>query len=210
MRHQNIRYEVIYRKGSENSADFLSRHAQPYETLPKAIKDEANEVQNLLYTLRLSPIVDALGVLEIAKATKSDPVLSKLQRLIRENKSFVPKSDTSLTPFRQILPEIAILSNGKLVMQDRIILPSSLHKKAIELAHMGAHPGQNGLLRRLRSHFFITNLDEKVKRFVEKCSDCQMFTDKNTKEPIQPNKVPQKCCEEVSVDLFGPLPSKTT
>ena len=33
------------------------------------------------------------------------------------------------------------------------------------------------------------------------------FRYENMKEPIQPNKVPQKCWEEVSVDLFGPLPT---
>jgi transposase InsO family protein len=112
-----------------------------------------------------------------------------------------------LSPFRQVFPEITSLANGTLLMQDRIILPTSLHDKSVRLAHMGAHPGQNGLLRRLRSHFYITSLDEKVKKLVETCLDCQTFTTKRVREPIQPNKVPHKCWEEVSVDLFGPLPS---
>ena len=50
-------------------------------------------------------------------------------------------------------------------------------------------------------------MDKKVKELVSTCLDCQAFTDKNMKEPIQPNKVPDKCWEEVSVDLFGPLPT---
>ena len=207
MRHQNIQYELLYRKGSDNSADFLSRHAQPWESLPKTIQAEAEEVTNLLYTLRLSPIMDALGIPEIASATAHDPVLSKLQRMIKEGKTFIPKQDPDLAPFKQIFSEITYLPNGTLVFQDRIILPPVLHKKAIQLAHMGAHPGQNGLLRRLRSHFYMLDLDKQVKDFVENCLDCQTFTDKNMKEPIQPNKVPERCWEEVSVDLFGPLPS---
>ena len=106
--------------------------------------------------------MDALGIKEIAEATSGDPVLSKLQAMIKEGKSFITKKDPALLPFRQIFHEIAFLPNGTLVFQDRIILPSALHKKAIQLAHMGAHPGQNGLLRRLRSHFYITNLDKQV------------------------------------------------
>ena len=31
---------------------------------------------------------------------------------------------------------------------------------------------------------------------------------KTTKHPIEPNQVPEKCWDETSVDLFGPLPSK--
>ena len=41
----------------------------------------------------------------------------------------------------------------------------------------------------------------------EKCIECQMFTGKTYKEPIQPNNIPDECWEEVSIDLFGPLPS---
>ena len=207
MRHQNIQFNVVFRQGKDNSADFLSRHATPWKSLPRDVKEEAGEVTNLLYLLRLSPILDALGISEIAKETSADPCLSSIKKILAEGKSFIPKSNTLLAPFRQVFSEITSLANGTLVMQDRIVLPAALVDKAVRLAHMGAHPGQNGLLRRLRSHFFIPGLDEKVKAFVETCLDCQTFTNKRIREPIQPNKVPEKCWEEVSVDLFGPLPS---
>ena len=35
-----------------------------------------------------------------------------------------------------------------------------------------------------------------------------MFTNKVYRHPIKFNKVPERCWEENSVDLFGPLPSK--
>ena len=34
-----------------------------------------------------------------------------------------------------------------------------------------------------------------------------MFTQKILRHPIASSLVPQKCCEETSVDLFGSLPS---
>ena len=35
-----------------------------------------------------------------------------------------------------------------------------------------------------------------------------MFTKKVYRHPIKPNKVPERCWAETSVDLFGPLSSK--
>ena len=124
--------------------------------------------------------------------------LSKLQKLVRSGKTFIPKEDKDLVPFKKILHQITYLANGTLLFENRIILPVSMHNKAIRLAHLGSHPGQNELARRLRSHFYMLYLDEQLKRFVETCLGCQTYTDKTTKEPIQPNKVPGKCWEAVS------------
>ena len=207
IRHQDIRYHLVYQKGSDNTADFLSRHAKPWKYIPKQEKGEANELNRFLYIIHALPVMDALGVKEIAEETAKDQILSKLQKLISAGYSRIPKTDIQLRPFRKILHEITYLANGTLLKDDRIILPTSLHNKAIKLAHLGAHPGQKRLKSRLRSHFYITDLDEQVKRYADDCLRCQAFTDKQTKEPIQPNRVPDKCWEEVSVDLFGPLPS---
>ena len=101
------------------------------------------------------------------------------------------------------------VANGTLLKQDKVILPETFYEKAIKLAHSGAHPGQNSLIWRLRSHFFlIKNVDQKVSEFVNNCFHCQMFTNKVFRHPVEPNKVPGKSWEETSVDLFGPLPSQ--
>ncbi|CAB4037290.1 Retrovirus-related Pol poly from transposon [Paramuricea clavata] len=88
-----------------------------------------------------------------------------------------------------------------------MILPTKLQEKAIQIAHKGAHPGQQGLKRRLRYNFFFHGMDKKVEEFVKSCSNCNVFVDKKTKEPIKPHRVPEKCWETVVVDLFGPMPS---
>ena len=100
------------------------------------------------------------------------------------------------------------MANGILLKYNKIILPESLNNQTIRLAHSGGHPGCNKLKRRIQSHFYIKGLDSKVTEFVSECSDCQRSIQKTMKQPIQPNKVPQNCWEEVSVDLFGPLPSR--
>ena len=76
------------------------------------------------------------------------------------------------------------------------------YTNAIKLAHSGAHPGQNGLIHRLRSNFFIKNLEQKVSEFMNNCFHCQMFTNKVFRHPLELNKVPGQCWEETSVDLL--------
>ena len=51
-------------------------------------------------------------------------------------------------------------------------------------------------------------MNEMVKKHIEECSDCEIFTDKKCSEPLKHHKVPKRCWETVAVDLFGPLPSK--
>ena len=88
-----------------------------------------------------------------------------------------------------------------------MVLPESLHSLAIQLAHRGSHPGQSGIERRLRYHFFFHSMFDKVKNFVQQCTACSIFVDKKSKEPITHHEIPKKSWETVSVDLFGPLPS---
>ena len=100
------------------------------------------------------------------------------------------------------------MANGTLFKGDKIILPLSLQESVIRLAHSGSHCGQNRIKRRIRSHFYFPKLSEKVQAYVENCQYCQAFTDKSKRNPIKPNKVPDKCWQDVCVDLYGPLPSK--
>ena len=137
-----------------------------------------------------------------------DPILNKLRELMKLDESHIPKRKSKSNPYWEILPEITCISNGTLLKQDKIILPETLFEKAIKLAHSGAHPGQNGLIPRLRGHLFIKKLEKKDAEHVNSCSYCQIFTNKVYRHPIKPNKVTERCLEETYVDLFGPLPSK--
>ena len=52
------------------------------------------------------------------------------------------------------------------------------------------------------------NLEKKVAEYVNSCSYCQMFTNKVYRHPMKHNKVPERCWDETSEDLFKSLPSK--
>ena len=211
LRHQDIRFHVTYQKGKINQADYLSRHGKPIEKLSMDEQNEAEDLNNLLYMLHTTPVTDHIGLATIALETKKDPTLHKLVKIIRSGKSTIDTSEIkkmkSLKKFKNIYSELTVTGNDIILKGERILLPQSLQDLSIELAHRGGHPGQSGLTRRIRSHFFFHEIDEKVKQFVSHCEGCQLFTNKKTTEPIRAHKIPDKSWEKVSVDLYGPMPS---
>ena len=63
--------------------------------------------------------------------------------------------------------------------------------------------------RRLRTHFWCPQLNEKVQEKVRNCRECAMFTPKNRRNPLQPHKLENfNAWEKLSVDLFGPMPDQ--
>ena len=80
MRHQDLHYELEYQVGEKNIADYLSRHARKWHSLSSSEKRESNNLVKLLYTLHMSPALDAIGIKEIAVETDKDPILIKFKK----------------------------------------------------------------------------------------------------------------------------------
>ena len=208
LRHQDVPYSLEYRKGKLNQSDYLTRHAKPLNKLSKEEQKEPDELNTLLYALHSTPVMDHIGLSTIAMETASDSILKKICNYVKSGISWIPKNEeTAVQKFKQILPELTVTGNGILLKGDRIVLPESLQAVAIELAHRGAHPGQSGMERRLRFHFFFHDMFRKVEKFVKACEGCSRYVDKKTKEPIDHHKIPERCWSTVAVDLFGPMPS---
>ena len=208
-RNQDIRFRVVYQKGRKNQSDFLSRRAVSLEKRSKEEQQKSAEINNLLYMLHTTPIIDKITLKTIAAETAKDTVLTKLKNIVATGKTWIPKhAEEALLKFKSILPEITVTGNGILLKGDRIILPDSLQTLAIELSHQGSHPGLSAMERRLRYHFYFHYMNRKVESFLAECTECNIFTDKKVKEPVKSHKVPSKCWEKVAVDLFGPMPSR--
>ena len=151
LRHQDIRLNVSYQKGKLNQSDFMSRHAKPIEGLPNEEKIEIDDLNNLLYMLHTTPFIHKITLAMIAKETTNDETLQTIKDYVTKGKRWIPMSDSKkVKKFKSIIQELSITGNGILIKGDRIILPDSLQSTALELAHRGAHPGQNGMTRRLR------------------------------------------------------------
>ena len=134
--------------------------------------------------------LDALGIGEITELTQTDTTLTKLKDRILDGRTYIPKNLLELQAFRSILSEITVLCNGTLLKQDKIVMSASLVNKSLSLAHSGAHPGRNGLIRRLRTHFYIKGLNKIAEEFVNNCKFCQLFNQKTKKTPNRTQQSP--------------------
>lgn len=208
LKHQDVPYIVDYQKGSKNQTDYMSRRARKLSSLPIEQQKEAHELNNLLYTLHATPIIDHISLKQIAEKTSADEVLNRVRDMVKNGEKAARKEDDEqVKKFVKILPELTVTGNGIILKGERMVLPKSLQNTAMQLAHRGSHPGQSGIERRLRYHFFFHDMYQKVKEFIQDCNECCLFVDKKTKEPLTHHEIPEKTWETVAVDLFGPMPN---
>ena len=206
LRHQDVNYLVMWKKGCNNPADYLSRHATPRGKLSKKIQEESEEFEKTVWYLHFNPYMESIAMERIIEETAKDPVLCQLKRHLK--KGHIPVSLQELSPYRKVIDQITISDEGLLMKDEKIILPDALCHLAIKKAHQGAHPGMNGMKRRLRTHFWFPKMDKVIENFVNNCENCQIFTNKRTKEPLTPIMSSKKPWNDVSIDLFGPMPDQ--
>ena len=84
LRHQDINYKVEWQKGKTNKADYLSRHATPWEKVPPEEKEETNEFEKTVWFTRFSPYTEAVSIQEMVKQTQLDPELSALKKALKK------------------------------------------------------------------------------------------------------------------------------
>ena len=110
MRHQDVRFNVFYQKGKLNQTDFVSRRGKPLHKIPVDEQNELNDLNNLLYMLHTTPIIDHISIATISTETQSDHILKELTKIIEKGQTWIPKTaDTKLNKFQQILPELTLV-----------------------------------------------------------------------------------------------------
>ena len=208
LRHQDVDYTVVWERGVTNMADYLSRHAMPLKHhLAEVREEETKELEKTVWFLQYSPYTEAVSVTQLIEETRNDPVLEQLKNHLQ--KGNLPKANKQLAPYAKVWDQLTILDSGLVMKGEKIVLPQSMIKTAIEKAHQGGHPGMTTMKRRLRTHFWCPQLNANVQEMVKNCKECAMFTPKNRRNPLQPHKLESfNAWEKLSVDLFGPMPDQ--
>ena len=78
LNHQDIPFIVEFQKGTLNQVDYMSRHARSMSSLPIEQRKECNEINNLLYTLHTTQIIDHITLENIARKTSHDKTLCEI------------------------------------------------------------------------------------------------------------------------------------
>ena len=124
---------------------------------------------------------------DISMATAQDESLCALKNALRNGANW---NDPKLKLFKQIKHEIAIdYDHHVLLRGSRIIIPLSLQKQVIKIAHEG-HQGIAKTKARLREAVWFPNVDKHVHSQLEHCLACQATSQQNRPEPINVTPMP--------------------
>ena len=138
----------------------------------------------------------------IARETKSDSTLQRLHAAIRLN---MWDADC-LKPYRCIKDELTIGAQGVLLRGTRIIIPTSLHQSAINIAHEN-HQGLSKTKALLREKVWFPGIDELAQKTLQSCIACQAVGRPAAPEPLHLQDMPKGPWEKIHIDFYGPLPS---
>lgn len=191
---QAYHYDIEYIPGSANIADALSRlTVKPAEQFDTDTHDYVRYVAE-----QAVPI--ALTFAEIVRETKTDENIKAVVRAL--DSGAVEDLPKEYKPYISELCEV----DGALLRGNRLVIPSSLRDRVIELAHE-AHPGIAAMKRRLRQKVWWPLMDKVVESFVKRCKPCTLVSTLGAPEPLTRNKMPTKPWADIAVDFMGPLPS---
>ena len=182
-------FEIVYKKGSEMPADYLSRN------VVAAVNWEQNE---LVIAQQQDNLIRSLREFLINKTLPSDP---KCQQLIRHfaNDCFVENDLVWMRVKRKFEPSRVV-----------IFLPENLIEPVLQEAHGHLMSGHDGIFKtkeRLFQCYYWPGMDKDISNHIEHCHKCQLRRKAAPPGPVLVTPLPQTTepNQRVHADLFGPL-----
>jgi len=202
MRLQPYDATIIYRAGSLNPADYLSR--SPPSVLITSSR-ESKIAEEYINFISMNSVPKAMSLSEIQAATLSDTTLQAVISSIHDGKwhTHVNSPMLDIDAFRslkQVSDELSAVSN-LLLRGTRIVMPVSLQSRAVRLAHEG-HQGIVKTKAIIREKIWFPGIDYMVENLVKSCHPCQVVTMKSKREPLKMSPLPTGPWRELSAD-FG-------
>lgn len=133
--------------------------------------------------------------------TRKDTDFAKLREAI-ETQSWDP-SQIRYETFKDEL----YITDGLIARKDKLVIPTQLRAKAIQLAH-GGHPGMSVTKRILRERVWWPMMDKDIDIYVSKCKACQLIVVKNNNVPMSRKIMPELPWDVTAIDHYGPMVDK--
>ena len=190
-------FTIVYKKGSEMPADFLSRNINAVEIINEISESE-------------------IAHPELMKEQNADPFCSAVLNFIKRKQ--LPSDANLARLVKKIGPE-AFLKDGILWrrlsrpgFQERevIILPKSIVPDIIHEAHgtlLTGHGGMTQTKERILAGFYWPNMESEILQMLQKCVKCQFSKTKDRPGAGLLHPLPQctNLNQRIHCDLFGPL-----
>ena len=198
-------YTVVYRPGKENSvADMLSRAVGSSGTDESTCETSAD--LSMISTIFGSTALRAMTPADIATETGKDQTLTQLLENISTGWPKRCTQNMHIHPFHQVKEDLTT-ANGCVFRDTRVVVPASLQKKVLELAHEG-HCGIVKAKQRLRECVWWPGIDKEIEHFVRSCTACAI-SNKSQRSlptpPLEPVKYPTKPWSVLAIDILGEL-----
>lgn len=220
LRLQSFNFTVVYRKGSSNIADSLSRLSSHVEdnwleesqiyirrvaasALATLLDDSTSSDfdEDTEISIRTIQETAALDISEVVEATEKDEELQAVKKAVMEE-TWVSER---VKPFAAFRNEISFV-NGLIMRGSKLVVPSSLRYRMLVLAHEG-HPGQTVMKRRLRDRCWWPKMDQDTAKTCDSCEGCRLVQVADPPEPMQRRSLPDKPWVDIAIDFLGPLPT---
>lgn len=211
LRLQPYCFELVFRPGKENPADYLSRHTHTEESRQKSSSREQRLAERIVCYVATNAAPKPLPIEKIKEATLDDPTLQAVMSALKDGKWYrhgnTPDVDqTVYKACRLIQTELSAAPDHDILLKGtRIMIPASLHKSVVELAHTG-HQGMVRTKALLREKVWFRGIDTMVEEVVKNCLMCQVATPTPQSEPLKVSTLPAAPWAELSLD-FGQLPN---
>lgn len=198
LRLQPFVFRVVYKPGKQNIADPLSRLSLSEEV------EEIDQADDQLYVHAITESV-AIDVSEIKAALDSDFELQLVKEAITSgiwDNEALKEHAKDYIPFQRDLS----LIEGHVIRGCRLVIPRKLRPRMLQLAHEG-HPGETGMVTRLRDRVWWPNMDKEARKTVKECEGCRLVSRPSAPEPMTRRKMPNEPWIDIAMDFLGPLPS---
>ena len=188
-------YTIKYRKGAElANADLLSRLP-----LPQGEVNQRPTESDLIQAMRVASL--PVTAEEVARATREDPILSKVMRWQRHG--WPETIEEEVKPLHAKRQELTI-EQDVLLRGIRVVVPESLRDRVLGQLHE-THPGICRMKGIARTHVWWPKIDEHIEHVVRNCSECQLQQPLPTAAPVHPLVWPKTPWYRLHLDYAGPF-----
>ncbi|XP_062700183.1 uncharacterized protein K02A2.6-like [Aedes albopictus] len=188
------------------NADVLSRlidqHAKPDEDFVVACTTLEEDLRSVaVNSVNCLPLSFSM----VQQATKTDPVLRKVYRFVRDGwpTSKHDLRDNELRQFHDRQEGLSIVQEC-IMFGDRLVIPAVYRKRCLNQLHKG-HPGVQRMKAIARSYVYWPGLDEEISSFVKACQHCASAARSPPKARPEPWPTTTAPWQRVHADYAGPL-----
>ena len=194
----NYHYTLEFRPTHKHAnADALSRLPLPEK--PACVPVPA-EMVLLTEMLQSAPITAA----QIARWTRTDPVLSKVLRCIKEG--WPEQADDALKPYWQRRLELSVMDDC-ILWGNRVLIPKQGRPLILDELH-GGHPGASKMKALARMFVWWIKMDSDIEQLVKQCPQCQQSQQNPPAAPLHPWQWPLRPWTRIHIDFAGPVQGK--